>query len=165
MAHLGLGVIDVLDREVEFVQVAIRHPTELRPAIGENPEHRHARRFEERQRPVVQQVRGRHGGLVLVELGERDLGVGVDERLLVDPAHALQRAHEERVLRPAIAQGLVKRVTNAGTFRLKHKLLLIANALQQYHIGLDETDDGIWSISVGTVLPAKVDERATVIRD
>jgi hypothetical protein len=38
---------------------------------------------------------------------------------------------------------LVKRVTNAGTFRLKHKLLFIANALKQHHIGLEETDDGL----------------------
>ena len=37
----------------------------------------------------------------------------------------------------------VKRGTNAGTFRLKHKLLFIANALKQHHIGLEETDDGI----------------------
>ncbi|MGH7269871.1 MAG: integrase core domain-containing protein [Polyangiaceae bacterium] len=60
---------------------------------------------------------------------------------------------------------LVKRVTNAGTFRLKHKLLFIANALQQHHIGLDETEDGIWSIYFGTVLLAKVDEREMIIRD
>ena len=60
---------------------------------------------------------------------------------------------------------LVKRVTNAGTFRLKHKLLFIANALKQHHLGLDETDDGIWSIYFGTVLLAKVDERDMVIRD
>ena len=38
---------------------------------------------------------------------------------------------------------LVKRVTNAGTFCLKQRLLFIANALKQHHIGLDETDDGI----------------------
>jgi hypothetical protein len=60
---------------------------------------------------------------------------------------------------------LVKRVTNAGTFRLKHKLLFIANALKQYHLGLEETDDGIWSIYFGTVLLAKVDERDMIIRD
>lgn len=60
---------------------------------------------------------------------------------------------------------LVKRVTNAGTFRLKHKLLFIANALQQHHIGLEETDDGIWSIYFGTVLLAKVDERDMILRD
>jgi transposase InsO family protein len=60
---------------------------------------------------------------------------------------------------------LVKRVTNAGTFRLKHKLLFIANALKQHHLGLEETDDGIWSIYFGTVLLAKVDERDMTIRD
>lgn len=62
-------------------------------------------------------------------------------------------------------QFLVKRVTNAGTFRLKHKLLFIANALKQHHLGLEETDDGIWSIYFGTVLLAKVDERDMIIRD
>ena len=60
---------------------------------------------------------------------------------------------------------IVKRVTNAGTFRLKHQLLFIANALKPHHIGLDETDDGIWSIYFGTVLLGKVDERDMIIRD
>ena len=59
----------------------------------------------------------------------------------------------------------MKRVTNAGTFRLKHKLLFIANTLKQHHIGLDETEDGIWSIYLGTVLLANVDEREMIIRD
>lgn len=59
---------------------------------------------------------------------------------------------------------LVKRVTNAGTFRLKNKLLFIANALKQHHIGLEETDDGIWSIYFAAVLIAKVDEREMIIR-
>lgn len=54
---------------------------------------------------------------------------------------------------------LVKRVTNAGTFRLKHKLLFLANPLKQLHIGLEEIDDGIWSIYFGAVLLGRVDER------
>ena len=54
---------------------------------------------------------------------------------------------------------IVKRVTNAGTFRLKHKLLFIANALKQHYIGLEEIGDGIWSIYFGTVLLGRVDER------
>ena len=60
---------------------------------------------------------------------------------------------------------LVERVTNAGTFRLKHQLVFIANALKQHHIGLDETDDGIWSIYFGTILLAKVGDRDMIIRD
>ncbi len=59
---------------------------------------------------------------------------------------------------------LVKRVTNAGTFRFKHRLLFIANALKQHHIGFEEVDDGIWSIYFGRVLLARLDERDYVIR-
>jgi transposase InsO family protein len=54
---------------------------------------------------------------------------------------------------------IVKRVTNAGTFRLKHKLLFIANSLKQNYIGLEEINDGIWSIYFGTVLLGRIDER------
>ena len=59
---------------------------------------------------------------------------------------------------------LVKRITNAGTFRFKHRLLFIANALKQHHIGLEEVDDGIWSIYFGRVLLARLDERDFIIR-
>ena len=59
---------------------------------------------------------------------------------------------------------LVRKVTTAGTFRLQHKLLDIANALVDQHIGLDETDDGVWSIFFNTVLIATVDERDYIIR-
>ena len=34
-----------------------------------------------------------------------------------------------------------------------------------HHLGLEETDDGVWSIYFGTVLLAKVDERDMIIRD
>lgn len=54
---------------------------------------------------------------------------------------------------------IVKRITNAGTFRLKNKLLFLATPLKGLPIGLDETDDGIWSIYFGTVLLGRVDER------
>ena len=60
---------------------------------------------------------------------------------------------------------LVKRVTSGGTFRLKHRLLFISNALKQHHIGLEEIDDGIWSIYFGSVLLGRLDERDFIIRD
>jgi len=59
---------------------------------------------------------------------------------------------------------LVKRVTNAGTFRFKDRLLFIAHALKQHHIALEEIDSGVWSIYLGAVLLARVDERDFVIR-
>ena len=59
---------------------------------------------------------------------------------------------------------IVKRITNAGTFRFKKRLLFIANALKQHTIGLEEVDDGIWSIHFCRVLLGRVDERDYIIR-
>ena len=53
----------------------------------------------------------------------------------------------------------VKRVTNAGTFRFKHRLLLLANPLKQHHVGLEETGDGVWSLYRGAVVLGRIDER------
>ena len=58
----------------------------------------------------------------------------------------------------------MKRVTNAGTFRFQDRLLFIANALKQHHIGLEEIDTAIWSIYLGPVLLTKLDERDHIIR-
>jgi transposase InsO family protein len=53
----------------------------------------------------------------------------------------------------------VKRVTNAGTIRFRHKLLFLANALNQRPVGLEETGDGVWSLHLGAVLVGRIDER------
>jgi transposase InsO family protein len=60
---------------------------------------------------------------------------------------------------------VVKRVTDAGTIRFQNQLLFLANALQYYHIGLEEIDDGIWSIYFGSILLARLDERDRIIRE
>ena len=59
---------------------------------------------------------------------------------------------------------LTKRVTNAGTIRLKSRLLFLANALKQHIVGLEEVDDGIWSIHFCNVLLARVVERDHILR-
>lgn len=59
---------------------------------------------------------------------------------------------------------LVKHVTDAGTFRFQQHLLYLANALVDQWIGLEETDDGVWSIYFNTVLLATLDERDFLIR-
>ena len=58
----------------------------------------------------------------------------------------------------------MKRITNAGTFRFKKRLLFIANALKQHTIGLEEIADGIWSIHFCRVLVGRLDERDYIIR-
>jgi hypothetical protein len=59
---------------------------------------------------------------------------------------------------------LVKRVTDAGTFRFQQRLLYIANALVDQHVGLEETDDGVSAIYFNSVLIARLDERDYLIR-
>ncbi len=54
---------------------------------------------------------------------------------------------------------LVKTVMTAGTFRFGKRLVYIANALTNQRIGLEETDDGCWSVYFHRVLLATFDER------
>src|SRR6266487_7160155 len=53
--------------------------------------------------PVVQQVGRGDRRLAVIQLAESDLGIGVDEGLLVDPPDALEIADVERVLRATVA--------------------------------------------------------------
>lgn len=57
----------------------------------------------------------------------------------------------------------VKRVNNAGTIRFKDRLLFLANALKQHHVGLEETGDGVWSLHLGAVLLGRIDERTMTV--
>jgi putative transposase len=54
---------------------------------------------------------------------------------------------------------LVRRVSNAGTFRFQTRQLFISDTLLQEDIALEETGDGIWSIYFYDVLLARLDER------
>jgi hypothetical protein len=56
--------------------------------------------IEERDHPVVEQVGCHQRGPAVAELGERQLGVGVEKGLLIDATDTLERADVERL--PAI---------------------------------------------------------------
>jgi putative transposase len=58
----------------------------------------------------------------------------------------------------------VKMVTTAGTIRLRSQLLFLAHALTHEYVGLEEIDDGLWSIYVGPMLLARVSERDFILR-
>lgn len=71
---------------------------------------------------------------------------------------------------PAPHDRLVKQVTDAGTFRFQQHLLRIAKALIDQWIGLEETDDGVWSIATFSfeadtqkVSPMSSDQSATYL--
>src|ERR1700737_419538 len=61
---------------------------------------------EEGDHAVVQKIGRRDLCLAIIELGARNLGIGVDEGLLVDAPDPLQIANIERVLGAAVARML-----------------------------------------------------------
>ena len=102
---LGSGVVDVLDREIELVFVAVVGSAIFGPPVGQHQGN--VVLLVERDHPVVEQVGGGERGLAVVEFGEADLGlggVGVDEGLLVDAPDALQRPDVEGVLGAAVSR-------------------------------------------------------------
>ena len=61
---------------------------------------------EEGDHAIVQKVGRRDRRLAIIELGASNLGVSVDERLLVDAPDPLQIADIERILGAAVARML-----------------------------------------------------------
>ena len=59
---------------------------------------------------------------------------------------------------------LVKRVTNAGTIRFKTRLLYLSTALKAHRVGLEEVDDGVWSLYFCDVLLGRIDERKALMK-
>jgi len=43
-------------------------------------------------------------------------------------------------------------------------LLYLSTALKQHRVGLEEVDDGIWSVFFGNVLLGRIDERQALVR-
>jgi putative transposase len=54
---------------------------------------------------------------------------------------------------------LVRRGSSAGTLRFQTRQLFSSDTLLQEHMALEETADGIWSLSCDDVLLARLDER------
>jgi hypothetical protein len=131
---LGLGarVIDVLDRQVEFVFVPLRIAAIFAATVGQHAQQFDVMALEQWQHAVVEEIGRRDRRLSIVELGTGDLGVGVDEGLLIDPPDALQITDIERVLGAAVA-GMLARELAVGLllfigWRLKPNLQLLGVA-------------------------------------
>ena len=74
------------------------------------------------------------------------------------------RPYPERIAPPEYpGHFVVKKITTGGTFRFRNRLLYLANAMVDQHVGLEETDDGIWAIWFNTVLLATFDEHDYII--
>lgn len=70
------------------------------------------------------------------------------------------RTYPEKLPVPEYPSHLeVRRVSNAGTFRLKQRQPFLSNALADEHIALEEVGDGLWNIVYYRTLLGRIDER------
>ena len=74
------------------------------------------------------------------------------------------RPYPKRLARPEYAGHMeVRRVSHAGTFRLKSWQPFLSNALADESIGLEEVGDGVWNIVYYKTILGRIDERTRKI--
>src|ERR1700735_1876646 len=95
-------MVDILERQVELVFVVLGVAAIFRAAIRQHAAEPHLPRIIERHDAIVEEISRGDGRLAIIELGEGDLGIGVDESLLVDASDPLHVADVERILSAAI---------------------------------------------------------------
>jgi hypothetical protein len=92
--------VDVLHDQIQFVLVVLALSAVFRAAISEHTQQRDLVLLQKGQHTVVKQICRDQRVLAIMEFGEGHLGVGVEKRLLIDAAYALDRAHVVSVLLP-----------------------------------------------------------------
>ena len=128
--RLGSRMINILHREIKLVFVMLGIAAIFRAAISQHTCELHLLSIEEWQDTVVQEIGCGNRRLAIIELGKDDLGIGVDEGLLVDAADALHVADVESVLRAAIARALA--------LEFAVRLLLFFSFFQRYDLRLGQ---------------------------
>jgi transposase InsO family protein len=74
------------------------------------------------------------------------------------------RPYPDRLPKPEYPAPLeVRRVSHAGTFRIRSIQIFLSNALAEQNIGLEEIDDGLWNIVYFKTLLGRFDERDGII--
>ena len=74
------------------------------------------------------------------------------------------RAYPEQIMPPRYPAHMeVRRISTAGTFRLRSQQPFLSQTLKGEDIGLEEVGDGIWNIVYYRTLLGKIDERDLLI--
>ena len=85
---------------------------------------------------------------------------GIDGDLPAERWEPSPRAYPVQLAPPEYLSHLeVRRVSAAGTFRLKAKQPFLSNALADEYIGLEEVGDSLWNIVYYKTLLGRIDER------
>jgi transposase InsO family protein len=158
------GIHGLCELNVWWMQLGIVHQR-IRPSSPqENGQHERMHKDLKREttRPPAANLRGQQRKFdrfrhVYNEERPHD---GIDGDFPCERWEPSPRRYPERIASPEYPSHLeVRRVSAAGTFRLKAKQPFLSNALADEYIGLEEVGDGLWNIVYYRTLLGRIDER------
>ena len=158
------GIHGLCELSVWWMQLGIVHQRILPASPQENGQHERMHRELKREttRPPASNLRGqqRKFDLFRRRYNEERPHEGIDGQVPEERWKPSPRPYPERIAAPEYPSHLeVRRVSAAGTFRLKAKQPFLSNALADQHIGLEEVGDGVWNLVYYRTLLGRIDER------
>ena len=162
------GIHGLCELSVWWMQLGIVHQRILPASPQQNGQHERMHRELKREtaRPPASHLRGQQRKLDLFQrrYNEERPHDGIDGQVPDERWEPSPRPYPERIAAPEYPSHLeVRRVSAAGTFRLKAKQPFLSNALADQHIGLEEVGDGVWNLVYYRTLLGKIDERTGLI--
>ncbi len=158
------GIHGLCELNVWWMKLGIVHQR-IRPSSPqENGQHErmHWDLKRETTRPPAANLRGQQRKFARFQqcYNEERPHDGIDGDLPCERWEPSPRTYPVKILPPEYPSRLeVRRVSAAGTFRLRAKQPFLSNALADEYIGLEEVGDGLWDIVYYRTLLGRIDER------
>ena len=158
------GIHGLCELNVWWMRIGIVHQR-IRPSSPqENGQHERMHKDLKREttRPPAASLEGQQGRFDRFQRRYNDERPhdGIDGDLPSERWKPSPRSYPEHIAAPEYPSHLeVRRVSAAGTFRLKARQPFLSNALADEHVGLEEVGDGIWNIVYYSTLLGRIDER------
>jgi putative transposase len=158
------GIHGLCALNVWWMQLGIVHQRILPASPQENGAHERMHRELKREttQPPASGLRGQQRKFDLFQrrYNEERPHDGIDGALPAERWEPSPRPYPQRIAPPEYPSHLeVRRVSAAGTFRLKAMQPFLSNALADQYVGLEEVGDGVWNLVYYRTLLGKIDER------
>lgn len=162
------GIHGLCELNVWWMQLGIVHQRITPASPQENGAHERMHRELKREttRPPAQNLRGqqRKFDFFRARYNEERPHDALDGARPSDRWEPSPRPYPERIHAPEYPHHLeVRRVSTAGTFRLKAAQPFLSVALAEQYVGLEEVGDGLWNIVYYRTLLGRIDERTATI--
>jgi transposase InsO family protein len=162
------GIHGLCALNVWWMQLGIVHQRITPASPQENGAHERMHRELKREttQPPAQNLRGqqRKFDLFRARYNEERPHEALEGARPADRWAPSPRPYPERIAPPEYPNHLeVRRVSTAGTFRLKAKQPFLSQALADQYVGLEAIGDGLWNILYYRTLLGRIDERTATI--